>query len=43
MKKKIPTLRSDQEAEAFLEQAELTEYDPSGLTRVRFPAPYADA
>jgi predicted DNA binding CopG/RHH family protein len=36
MKKKIPTFNSDEEAERFVETADLTEYDLSGLTPVRF-------
>ncbi|OFV92438.1 MAG: hypothetical protein A3H28_11695 [Acidobacteria bacterium RIFCSPLOWO2_02_FULL_61_28] len=36
MKKKIPTFKSDREAEAFVATADLTEYDLSGGQRVRF-------
>jgi predicted DNA binding CopG/RHH family protein len=36
MKKKLPRLRSDAEAEAFVSSADLTEYDLSGLVPVRF-------
>jgi predicted DNA binding CopG/RHH family protein len=36
MKKKIPTFRSDAEAERFVETADLTEYDLSGAQPVRF-------
>lgn len=36
MKKKLPTLKSDAEAEAFVAKADLTEYDLSGLIPVRF-------
>jgi predicted DNA binding CopG/RHH family protein len=36
MKKKIPVFKSDQEAEAFVETADLTEYDLSGAKPVRF-------
>ena len=36
MKKKLPTLSSDAEAEAFVEQSDLTEYDLSGMQIVRF-------
>ncbi|MBL28483.1 MAG: hypothetical protein CMM50_13135 [Rhodospirillaceae bacterium] len=36
MKKKIPTFRSDEEAEAFVETADLSEYDLSGAIPVRF-------
>ena len=31
MKKKLPTFRSDREAEEFVEKADLTDYDLSGL------------
>ncbi|MGH9327888.1 MAG: CopG family antitoxin [Terriglobia bacterium] len=36
MKKKIPTFKNDKEAEAFVETADLTEYDLSGARSVRF-------
>lgn len=36
MKKKLPKLRSDRQAEAFVADADLTEYDLSGLRSVRF-------
>jgi predicted DNA binding CopG/RHH family protein len=36
MKKKIPKLATDEEAEAFVETADLTEYDLSGFKPVRF-------
>lgn len=36
MKKQLPTLRSDGEAEKFVAEADLTEYDLSGLRTVRF-------
>ena len=36
MKKKIPTFKSDKEAEQFVEQANLSEYDLSGAKLVRF-------
>jgi len=36
MKKKIPTFKSDAEAERFVATADLTEYDLSGLKPVRF-------
>ena len=36
MKKKLPELKTDEEAEAFVEQADLTEYDLSNFKRVRF-------
>ena len=35
MKKKLPTLRSDREAEEFVEKADLTDYDLSGLKPVK--------
>lgn len=36
MKKKLPVLISDKEAEDFIDKADLTEYDLSGLTPVSF-------
>ena len=36
MKKKIPTFKSDEEAECFVEAADLTEYDLSQFKPVRF-------
>jgi predicted DNA binding CopG/RHH family protein len=36
MKKKIPTFRSDEEAEGFVDTADLSEYDLSGGRPVRF-------
>ena len=36
MKRKLPTLRSDAEAEAFVANADLTTYDLSGMVPVRF-------
>ena len=36
MKKKIPTFKSDREAEAFVATADLTAYDLSGAKPVRF-------
>jgi predicted DNA binding CopG/RHH family protein len=36
MKKKLPTLTSDEEAREFVEIADLTQYNLSGLTPVRF-------
>jgi predicted DNA binding CopG/RHH family protein len=36
MKKKIPTFRTDAEAENFVETADLTKYDLSGGTPMRF-------
>lgn len=36
MKKKLPTLASDDEAEAFVSAADLTDYDLSAMRRVQF-------
>jgi predicted DNA binding CopG/RHH family protein len=36
MKKKLPTLTSDEEAEAFVANADLSEYDLSGMIPMRF-------
>src|SRR5208283_3492238 len=36
MKKKLPRLKSDKEAEEFVEKADLTEYDLSGMWPIRF-------
>jgi predicted DNA binding CopG/RHH family protein len=36
MKKPLPTLRSDEEAEDFVATADLTDYDLSGLRLMRF-------
>ena len=36
MKKKIPTFRTDAEAELFVDTADLSEYDLSGLQPTRF-------
>jgi predicted DNA binding CopG/RHH family protein len=36
MKKQLPKLTSDKDAEAFVAEADLTEYDLSSLTPVRF-------
>ena len=36
MKKQLPILNSDEEAENFIDNADLTEYDLSALTPVRF-------
>jgi len=36
MKKKIPTFKSDREAEAFVDTADLTEYDLSRAKPIRF-------
>lgn len=36
MKKKIPEFKSDSEAEAFVDSADLSQYDLSGFKPVRF-------
>ena len=36
MKKKLPELKSDKEAEEFVANSDLTEYDLSGMRTVRF-------
>lgn len=36
MKKPLPVLKSDEEAEAFVANADLTDYDLSRFVRVRF-------
>ncbi len=36
MKKPLPTLTTDEEAEAFVANSDLTEYDLSGMRMVRF-------
>jgi predicted DNA binding CopG/RHH family protein len=36
MKKKLPELRSDEAAEKFVDNADLSEYDLSGMEMVRF-------
>ncbi|MGH9655086.1 MAG: CopG family antitoxin [Bryobacteraceae bacterium] len=36
MKKKIPSFKTDAAAERFVARADLTQYDLSGLTPVRF-------
>ncbi len=36
MKKKLPKLKSDREAEEFVAKADLTDYDLSGLRMARF-------
>ena len=36
MKKKLPTLKSDAEAEAFVAHADLSQYDLTGMVPVRF-------
>jgi predicted DNA binding CopG/RHH family protein len=36
MKKKLPRLKSDKQAEEFVEKTDLTEYDLSGMRPLRF-------
>jgi predicted DNA binding CopG/RHH family protein len=36
MKKKLPSLRSDKQAEDFVRSADLAQYDLSGMVPVRF-------
>ena len=36
MKRKLPRFKSDKEAEEFVEKADLTEYDLSGMQPFRF-------
>jgi predicted DNA binding CopG/RHH family protein len=36
MKKKIPTFKTDEDAERFVDTADLSEYDLSGFRRVGF-------
>ena len=36
MKKKLPKLKSDKEAEEFVAKSDLTEYDLSGMRMTRF-------
>jgi predicted DNA binding CopG/RHH family protein len=36
MSKKFPDLKSDEDADAWLQGADLTEYDLSGMKKVRF-------
>ena len=36
MKKKLPRFKSDKEAEVFVEKADLTNYDLSGMRPIRF-------
>jgi len=43
MKQRIPTFKSDKEAEAFVDTADLTEYDLSGAKPVRFEFGRKDA
>jgi predicted DNA binding CopG/RHH family protein len=43
MSKKFPDLRSDEEADAWLQSADLSEYDLSGMKKVRFELARKDA
>ena len=43
MKKKIPTFNTDEEAERFVETADLSEYDLSGAKPVQFEFEKKDA
>lgn len=43
MSKKFPDLRSDEEADAWLQSADLSEYDLSGTKKVRFELARKDA
>jgi predicted DNA binding CopG/RHH family protein len=36
MKKKMPTFKTDEEAERFVDEADLSQYDLSGFVSVRF-------
>lgn len=36
MKNKLPSFKSDKEAEEFVEKADLTQYDLSGMRPIRF-------
>jgi predicted DNA binding CopG/RHH family protein len=36
MKRKLPRFKSDKEAEEFVDKADLTEYDLSGMRPIRF-------
>jgi predicted DNA binding CopG/RHH family protein len=36
MKRKLPRLKSDAEAEAFVDKADLTKFDLSGMRELRF-------
>ena len=36
MKKKLPELKTDEEAEAFVADSDLTDFDLSGMKQVRF-------
>jgi predicted DNA binding CopG/RHH family protein len=43
MSKKFPDLKSDEEADAWLQSADLSEYDLSGMKKVRFELARKDA
>ena len=43
MSKKFPDLKSDEDADAWLRGADLTEYDLSGMKKVRFELARKDA
>jgi predicted DNA binding CopG/RHH family protein len=43
MSKKFPDLKSDEEADAWLKAADLSEYDLSGVKKVRFELARKDA
>ena len=43
MSRKFPDLRSDDEADAWLQSADLSEYDLSGMKKVRFELARKDA
>lgn len=43
MSKKFPDLKSDEEADAWLQRADLTEYDLSDMKKVRFELARKDA
>lgn len=43
MSKKFPDLRSDEEADAWLQSADLSEYDLAGMKKVRFELARKDA
>jgi len=43
MSKKFPDLRSDEEADGWLQSADLSEYDLSGMKTVRFELARKDA
>ena len=43
MSKNFPDLKTDEEADAWLQSADLTEYDLSGMKKVRFELARKDA